>query len=93
MTREAKLGGRQEKTKVSGRDSSVLVDVFAVLSVGSGEPFPPGQLQIPLKQGSISAPAQLYICQEETTNCRDLGATAAPGRWEGRGAGTGLGRM
>lgn len=38
------LGGRQEKTEASGRDSgrdtSVLVDVFAVLSIGSGEPFP-----------------------------------------------------
>lgn len=61
--RGARAGGRQEKEKASRWDregTPLFSGVLAVLSVGSGEPFPPGQLQIPLKQGSVSAPAQLY---------------------------------
>jgi len=65
----------------TGRDISVLADVFAVRSVGSGEPFPPGQLQIPLKQVSVSALAQLNRVPEETAErgLGDLGDTAAAG--------------
>ena len=77
------VGGRRRRKRWAGtgRDISVLIDVFAVLSIGSGEPFPPGQLQIPLKQVSVSALAQLYRLPEETAKrkLRDLGDTAAPG--------------